>query len=274
MTRYVLPALFAVLLWWFSTGLVLCAVRRTARSQAFVVAISTVLFVVGCLGVSWSSGEDSLLGVYVGFVSALAVWGWHELTFLLGLVTGPNTTPCPGRRCDRAPFADAAGTVIYHEVAIALTGLGVVALSWGGDNPAGMWTYLILWILRLSAKMNVYLGVPNLTEEFLPAHLDYLKTYFCHRPMNFLFPFSVTGATLATMYLGLAAAEPATSDADAATYSISATLMGLALIEHWFLVLPFNSAQLWTWGMANNNGIHEGDPLIVPMPQAVRGNTA
>ena len=28
---------------------------------------------------------------------------------------------------------------------------------------------MVLWVMRVSAKLNVFLGVPNLTEEFLPG---------------------------------------------------------------------------------------------------------
>ena len=30
----------------------------------------------------------------------------------------------------------------------------------------------------MSAKLNVFLGVPNLNEEFLPEHLRYLQSFF------------------------------------------------------------------------------------------------
>ena len=32
--------------------------------------------------------------------------------------------------------------------------------------------------MRQSAKLNVFLGVRNLSEEFLPQHLHYLQSYF------------------------------------------------------------------------------------------------
>ena len=38
----------------------------------------------------------------------------------------------------------------------------------------------------------MFLGVPNLTEEFLPEHLHYLKSFLSRKPMNLLFPVSVT----------------------------------------------------------------------------------
>lgn len=263
--RYALPALFTILMWWFSTGLVLCAVRRPQHTRALSFWIATVLLIAGGYTLYATADDTSMTGVYAAFMAALVVWGWHELTFLLGIVTGPQTAPCASKRHERAPLMESIGTVIYHELAIALTGLAVFALTYGGENTTGLWTYVILWVLRLSAKINVYLGVPNLTEEFLPKHLQYLKTYFCHRPMNMFFPLSITGATIATAMLAGAASD-ATTDAAAASVTILATLMALALVEHWFMVLPFDSTQLWKWGLASEQG--PAAPPLAPVSPA------
>ena len=74
-----------------------------------------------------------------------------------------------GRQRRRRRFINATQTVIYHEVAILATVAAIVALTWGAPNQFGTLTFIILWLARLSAKLNVYLGVPNLTEEFLPC---------------------------------------------------------------------------------------------------------
>ncbi len=95
----------------------------------------------------------------------------------------------------------AVETLLYHEAAILVTGLLLYAMLAGSPNEVGLWTFVILWVMRISAKLNVYLGAPNLTEEFLPPHLTYLKTYFCRRSMNLLFPVSVTLSTIATWLL-------------------------------------------------------------------------
>ena len=82
--------------------------------------------------------------------------------------------------------------------------------------------------------------------------------------MNMFFPVSITGATIATAML-ISAAGDATADAAAASMSILATLMGLALVEHWFMVLPFDSTQLWKWGLASEQG-PVTPPLITSTP--------
>ena len=82
---------------------------------------------------------------------------------------------------------------------------------WGGANQTGWWTYIVLWSMRLSAKLNLFLGVHNLSESFLPTHLRYLQTYFTRRACNWLMPFSViagTAGTIETEYLNHTADAP------------------------------------------------------------------
>lgn len=272
MDRYLYPALFAILIWWISTGAVLYVVNRARSTYAGSLWAATGLLVLGTLGLYASAGEPGLVGVYAGFLAALLVWAWHEMSFLMGFVTGPCTQAASYHYKGRAPLSEAIATVIYHEFAIAITAAVIVAITWGAENQAGTWTFLILWILRLSAKINVYLGVPNLTEDFLPEHLRYLKSYFCRRPMNMFFPISVTATTIATVLTIAAAIDPGASLRDAAAYTLLATLLALALVEHWFLVLPFDSARLWSW--ADQGGDSAGKIEIAQNAQHATGGTS
>ena len=36
---------------------------------------------------------------------------------------------------------------------------------------------------------------------------------------------------------------------DATSLTFAATLLSLAILEHWFLVLPLPSAAMWNWGL-------------------------
>jgi putative photosynthetic complex assembly protein 2 len=201
----------------------------------------------------WSTSADaSVTGAYSAFVCGLLVWAWHEMSMLTGLVTGPRKTACPESLGGWRRFVAASATLIYHELAILFTGIGLIALTWGAPNQVGVATFVVLWLARVSSKLNVYFGVPNLTEEFLPKRLEYLKSYFRRRPMNLFFPLSVTVTTVVTMKLIDAALE-ASTPADVAAYTLLSTLMALAVIEHWFLVLPLPAASLWSWGLASRD---------------------
>ena len=255
---FVLPVLFVLFAWWFLTGAVLYVVglpRTTVRwSMAGASAVAAGAFLL-----LWqTAGDTSPAAAYTAFLAALLVWGWHEMSFLTGVVTGPRTTEAPKRVRGRAALWPAVETLLYHEVAILLTAMALAALLWGQPNEVGLWTFVILWVMRISAKLNVYLGVPNLTEEFLPAHLTYLKSYFCRRSMNLLFPLSVTLSTIATWVL-IAEAGTAGGAFEQTAATFLATLMALALIEHWFLVVPLPSAALWSWGLWSREGEENSD---------------
>jgi putative photosynthetic complex assembly protein 2 len=247
--EYALAVVFALLLWWFSTGAVLYVVGLPKRTFGRSMTAVTILALLALVGVVVSSNDATTLGAYCAFTCALLVWAWHEMSFLTGVVTGPRNTPCPPDSKGWARFAYAAQTLLYHEAAILLTALLIVALTWGAPNQIGVWTFLVLWAMRLSAKFNVFLGVPNLTEEFLPDNLSFLKSYFRKRPMNLLFPVSVTASTVVTWALFQEASDAEATGFVIAGFTMLTTLMALAVLEHWFLVLPLPAAALWSWGL-------------------------
>ncbi|MCU0953373.1 MAG: putative photosynthetic complex assembly protein PuhE [Hyphomicrobium sp.] len=264
MLVYGLPVLFVLFTWWFLTGAVLYVVGLPRTTVRWTIGAAT-LVAIAALAVLWqTSGDTSPGAAYAAFLAALLVWGWHEISFLTGLVTGPRTTEAPRILGGRAGLWPAIETLLYHELAILVTALGLFAMLWGSPNETGLWAFVILWVMRISAKLNVYLGVPNLTEEFLPPHLTYLKTYFCRRSMNLLFPVSVTLSTVGTFML-ISEAGTLTGVFDKTAFTFLATLMALALIEHWFLVVPLPSAALWSWGLWSREDENAGETAAAPV---------
>jgi putative photosynthetic complex assembly protein 2 len=258
---YAMPVVYTVLVWWVSTGAVLYVVGRPRATYPLAMLFASLAAAAALYALAASTGDTTPGSAYVAFTAALVVWGWHEMSFLTGYVTGPQTVPLPPDASGSARLMPAIGTVIYHELALFVTLLGLYALLRGTPNEVGLWTFGILWVMRLSTKLNIYLGVANLTEEFLPAHLDYLKTYFRRRPMNALFPISVTAASAALTVLVMVATADGASPATAGGMTLLATLLALGLLEHWFLVLPIRSESLWKWGMASRAPVAAGaDP--------------
>lgn len=243
---------FVVVLWWASTGLVLYLDGLPRRTFRWSLGAATVLAAAALAGLADTRDDTTISGAGIAFVSALAVWGWNELAFLTGAITGPNRRACPPGLAGWRHFAAATGSILWHELAIAASALAVFAATSGGDNRVGLWAFLILWVMRLSTKLNVFLGVPNLSEEFLPDHLKYLASFFRRRPMNLLFPVSVTATT--GLFIALAAEALAATDPHAVTAAtLLAALTGLALLEHWFLVLPIPAMELWRWGLKSRS---------------------
>ncbi|MGF1445522.1 MAG: putative photosynthetic complex assembly protein PuhE [Pikeienuella sp.] len=238
--------LFALFAWWAGTASILVAVGLPRRTLAGVVALSLPLLVLAVVAFEWAARTGGVVGVYVGFASAIAIWGWHEFAFLTGALTGPSRKPCPPGARGWRRFKAAFLTLAWHEIALAATAFGLIALAWLDANQTGLWTFLVLFTARISAKLNLFLGVPNLAEELIPAQLAHLKSYFAKRAMNALFPVSITVLTLA---VGCFAerAWSAETPAELAEFTLLAALTALALIEHWLLVLPLRDAALWQW---------------------------
>jgi putative photosynthetic complex assembly protein 2 len=174
----------------------------------------------------------------------------------MGFVTGPRRSRCrPG--CSGWPhFVHAVEAILYHELALIASGVAVVALTWNGANQVGAWTFLILWAMRESAKLNLFLGVRNLNEEFLPPHMQFLRGFLTKRPMNLLFPVSITASTAVAVLMITEAAAPWASSFDAVGLTLAATMLVLAIVEHWLLVLPLPTDMLWSWGMRSREGEH------------------
>jgi putative photosynthetic complex assembly protein 2 len=197
---------------------------------------------------SISASHTSVASAYCAFTCAVLVWSWQEVAFLLGFVTGARKSECPidSRGWHRARLATEA--ILHHEFALLILAALVFAVSWDQPNQTGWWTYLVLWSMRLSAKLNLFLGVRNLSENFLPNHLRYLQSYFTRRACNWLMPVSVLAGSAVALPLWSAALSKADSYA-ATSLCLVAGLLTLAVLEHLFMVLPLPTTWLWKWGM-------------------------
>jgi putative photosynthetic complex assembly protein 2 len=241
------PLLFAAFVWWFSTGAILWLNRLPRKTYAWSFGVASVLAAAAAVGLVTSSGYATAYGAYLAFAGAIALWGWHEMSFLMGFILGPRREACPADACGWRRFRLAAATVMHHEVALALTLMALAALTWGQPNQIGTLTFLVLWVMRLSAKFNLFLGAPHRGEELLPLHLQHLKGYFRHRRMNALFPVSVAGGGALAWALASLALAPAASPLEQVGYSLLLAMTLLAVLEHVFMFVPPPNALLWGW---------------------------
>jgi putative photosynthetic complex assembly protein 2 len=250
MTHPLTLTVTAIFLWWFFTGVIMLAVRRADRqggaAHGKLVLAGIPLLALGFAGVVISLPGISVSSVYAGFLGALAIWGWIELSFLTGIITGPERRPCPPDLRGGARFWRAWNTVAHHELALTLGLLVIVVMSEGQANHVALWTYLILYIARVSAKLNLFFGVPRINLDFIPARLEHLKGYFRKGPVTPVFALSITVLTFA---LGCFVERlvTVTDPVGTATFTLLATLAALALLEHWLMVVPLPDAKLWQW---------------------------
>ena len=246
MLDHALPFLFAVFVWWFSTGLVFMANKRSAMATTWILWGVTGVMALCFAGVWATRDMATVPGAYLAFLCGLGIWAWNEVTFLLGTLTGPVSHPCPPEATGWKRFRLAAGTVMYHELAILLCGLVLAVLTWSAENQVALYVYGVLWGMRLSAKLNIFFGVSRFAAELLPPELAYLSSYFGKRSISAFFGLSVTLGTVLVAFVFHAASGSAFQITAA---MLAGTLMALALLEHWLLILPVRDAALWKWAI-------------------------
>lgn len=249
MLDYAPPVVFAALAWWLSTGAILFLIglpratfRWTALGATALLALATILVVA-------LRNDTSVTAAYAGFAAGLMLWAWHEVMFLTGFLAGTNRTPCPEGLSPFARFRAGVAVILHHELAIIAHAVFLVAISWGAANQFALWTFLILWIMRISAKLVVFSGAPNIADSFLPGHLDYMKSYFSRSRPGRIFVLAILGITSLSVLLALTAFGHAPGSYESAGFLLLTAIVMLALIEHWALVLPVPDPSLWAWAI-------------------------
>ncbi|WP_296717247.1 putative photosynthetic complex assembly protein PuhE [Erythrobacter sp.] len=251
---HIVPFIVTVAIWFIATGLIAWADNRERATFSRSLVIGSVAGIAGLVVILVASLSAEVWAVYLAFVGALMVWGWHELSFLTGAAAGPRRGPSDPSLTGVARFRQAAGTVMHHEVALALTALLLISLSWNVPNQIGATVFVLMFGMRLISKINLFVGVPNSTSEMLPEHLAYLKTYFGRNRMTVLLALSVAGlVAMSAWFATLALAAPVGS-AQMVGGSLLFTLSLLGVLEHLFLALPFRDGMLWGWAIPKRAG--------------------
>ena len=264
------PVIATLAFWWASTGVILYLDGRPRRTFVWSMTGATALLGLALAGLARSRGVTTPSGAYEAFTCGLMIWAWQLISFYMSYVTGPRQTALePG--CEGwTRFVEALRTSLYHEFAALGGGAIVLAVTYDQPNKIGAWTYVILWWMHMSAKLNVFFGAPNLGEEMLPEHLTYLVSFMRRRPMNLFFPISVTASTVVTVLLAQEAWAAGTSF-ETTGYAMLTTLMVLAIAEHWFLVAPLRGNALWNWsGKSAALQIASANVLVDRSPAAPR----
>lgn len=266
---FALPIVFIILMWWFSTGAVLWFANQSdTQSRAPLVAMAGV-GVLGLIGVYFASFPSTsqagaALGAakpYFAVLSALSVWAFIEFTFLTGAITGARKAACPRNVNEKERFWLAFSAINHHEYALVGGLLAVGLVSIPGGQIIAFATYALLWVMRLSAKLTLFSGAPKFALDMMPPKLSHLQSYFRHDrigPVFWLSTIVFTAAfAAAVIILGSSTLTPHNS----AGAIMLTTLLGLGVLEHWFMVLPIADSALWQWAMPGKNSdkIHHKD---------------
>lgn len=252
---HIVPLVATIAMWFFATGLVAWLDNRERATFPRSLLLAGIAGVGGLLLVLATMHRVSHLGVYGGFAGALLIWAWHEIGFLTGAAAGPRREACPVGARGWERFTHATAAMAWHEIALAVTALLLISLTWNAPNQIGAMVFVLLLAMRLSTKLNIFLGVPNMSTEILPPHLTYLKSYFGPRRFTPLLALSILASVALAVWLGsVALAAPAGPEAAGA--SLLFALAALGALEHLFLALPFRDGALWAWALP---GRREGE---------------
>lgn len=246
--------LLTVAVWWGATGIIAWLIGRSVESYPSLLRGTLILGVIALVAVFATRNTQSVAGAALAFLGAIGIWAGVEVSFLTGRVTGltPRAEADPATHGWRHAI-DAVRVILWHELLIIGVVATVAGLTIDSGNRFALGTLLLLWLMRSSAKINLFLGVRNLGEAFLPKHLTHLLRYMQHRRMNLLFPFSIALGVVIVWLLGTRALQ-ADSGFTASGYGILTTLAALAVLEHALMVLPLQSERFWRWSLANRQG--------------------
>lgn len=261
--------LVAIFSWWLGTGAILWLVRLPARLFRRSMATLTVLALLSTVSSAWSMRHATMAASYGGFASVIVMWGWHEMAFLSGWITGPRRIAQERGARGWRRFSLAVQALLHHELALLLNMGLLVLLQWGQPNHVALCTFALLWCMRVSAKLNLFCGVPHVGDQYLPAHLAYMGSYFRRAPVTACFYLTITLSAGTWLWLVLQAQR------DAVTLStgwvLLASLLGLAIVEHVLMVFALPMQRLWGWAMRQRRAAPplRSAPRPHPLPSAL-----
>jgi putative photosynthetic complex assembly protein 2 len=237
--------------WWFGTGVILWLDRLPPASFRWSLLGWTMLLILSFKGVYESMREVSVANAYLAIGSVIVMWGWHELAFLTGWITGPRKVALTEGAQGWQRFKESVQVMLHHEVALLLN-FGILWLMQKDQpNHVALCTYALLWFMRLSAKLNLYFGVPQNGAQYLPSHLVYLASYFRTRLITPWFVISISAAIGTWCWLVWQAQQGAM--AITTGWVMLATLLGLAIVEHLIMIFPLPLERLWGWAMGQSS---------------------
>ena len=258
-------AMFALLSWWLGTGAILWLVRLPQSSFRWSMCGLSFLLGLGLWTACISMRSHSVLNAYIGFVSVIAMWSWHEMAFLTGWLTGPRRDVLGKGLNFRQRFIQSAQVLLHHELALLLNFGVLLVMQQGQPNHMALCTFSLLWCMRLSAKLNLFFGVPFVGEQYLPAHLRYIGSYFKQAPVTLCF-YLTMGLSCSTWGWMVWEVTSGLVLVNAAWVLLS-SLLGLAIIEHLLMVFALPLQKVWGWAMKRSP--YRNDTPATDLPVAV-----
>ncbi len=244
------PSLIALISWWFGTGIILLLVRLPKERFAFARVCWTLISLPALFFSYKSMQENSSANAYIGFISAIVLWGWHELAFLTGWISGHRKIELDPNLHIWARFKQSVEVIWHHELGLFINLMILIFLQYGHPNHTAMCTFALLWLMRLSSKLNLFFGVPQVGEQYLPSHLVYMGSYFCKKAVGGFFFLTMSISLSAWLYLIWQAHEGLVTITS--HWVLLASLLGLAIVEHVLMMVPLSLERVWGWALKND----------------------
>lgn len=231
-----------VAFWWLATGLVIAAQRDPATRLAAAV-VSGALALLGLWLVARSRTDATPAGARRALAGAGLLWTWVAVSLYAGWLVGP----APIQPGPETPVLVEAGYAIHALLWHELGSLIVLALAWrltrGGPNCAALHVLVAFWATTQLAKLNVFVGVANPGERFLPEWLAFVEWYVGPARNTPLLAVSIAVLGAAALVAGRRAARAEDPFARWAGAMV-ACMLALGALEHAFLGIAAD-VPLW-----------------------------
>ncbi|MFK7994713.1 MAG: putative photosynthetic complex assembly protein PuhE [Granulosicoccus sp.] len=237
------PILVVIVAWWLGTGMVLYLQQSIVNIRTTLIASLVTMSIVSLAAMIVSAAGTEPWQSYLGFVAAMCLWGCIELSYYTGIISGMHQQPCPDNCSLGTRFRLALGASIWHEVSVLFAGGVVMTLFLKAENPVALYTFLVLWLMRWSAKLNLFFGVPNFNTDWFPKRLAYAHSYIRRAPITLFFPLSMLTASVVAVQL--ISTAMASGNDQALMTMLPGVLLSLAILEHLFMALPIADSELW-----------------------------
>lgn len=78
MSLYLLPIVYTLLVWWFSTGAILYLNGLPRRTHPWTMMAATVLLGAAFVGLAATHDDTRITGAYIAFACTVLVWAWRR----------------------------------------------------------------------------------------------------------------------------------------------------------------------------------------------------
>jgi putative photosynthetic complex assembly protein 2 len=94
---HIVPFIVTVAIWFIATGLIAWADNRERATFSTSLMVGSIAGITGLLVILVASLSTSVWAVYLAFIGALMVWGWHELSVVARAIPRSPASPASGR---------------------------------------------------------------------------------------------------------------------------------------------------------------------------------